>query len=137
MCNAAGAKMRESFDVLVLCAMEHQPTSRCFPGVQVVHAPFDDSSFLSTSEIRIAQKASIVVANAVRKGKRVVVTCWLGRNRSGLVTALALVRLGASPDAAIDAVRMARGPEALSNPTFVDLILSAGRRRDSDEVSYR
>jgi hypothetical protein len=50
------------------------------------------------------------------------VTCWQGRNRSGVVSALALVRLGAPPKVAIGLVRKARGETALSNETFVRII---------------
>ena len=31
------------FDVLVLCAVEWQPDASEFTGVEVLHAPFDDS----------------------------------------------------------------------------------------------
>jgi protein-tyrosine phosphatase len=59
------------------------------------------------------------VAAAVADGDRVLVRCSGGLNRSGLVTAAALVRLGSEPDGAIALVRRARGPWALTNPVFV------------------
>lgn len=130
-----GWKMRERFDVLILAAEEHQPSGRFFPGVQVIHVPLDDNAFVPANELRIAKKAAAIVATALSNGKRVLVTCWLGRNRSGLITALALVRMGAQPEKAIELVRRARGKDALSNPTFVEIILQSGRRRDSGSVS--
>jgi len=127
MCDSDGRRTHERFDVLVLAAMEHQPSSRCFPGVRVIHAPIDDSSYVPENEIRIVEKASVIVANALRSGKRVLVTCWQGRNRSGFIVAMALVREGMRPEQAIDLVRRARGETALSNKAFVHLILSSGR----------
>ncbi|WP_370246594.1 hypothetical protein [Nocardioides sp.] len=59
------------------------------------------------------------VAAAVTDRRRVLVRCSGGLNRSGLVTALALRRLGHDTAAAIAAVRAARGPWALTNPGFV------------------
>jgi protein-tyrosine phosphatase len=117
-----GANVREGWDVLVLCAMEHQLPSNCFRGVKVLHVPLDDGRFVPANEILLARKAATVVARCLRDGQRILVTCYLGRNRSGLVCALALTRLGASADTAIATVRAARGSEALSNPAFVQLI---------------
>jgi len=74
--------------------------------------------------------ASRAVARIYRTGGfRILVTCAQGRNRSGLVVALALLELGASPKDAIGAVRQARGPHALSNAWFVKLIHEAAGRR--------
>lgn len=107
------------FDVLVLCAQEHQPDAAAFPGVEVLHVPFDDSGTPHPSDFTTAESAALVVANRVRKGKRVLVTCWLGVNRSGLVTALSLYALtGMSGKAAVAHVKERR-PIALRNPAFV------------------
>jgi len=54
------------------------------------------------------------------RGKRVLVRCQAGQNRSGLVTALILMRDGQSADEAIEAVRSGRKFGALNNPAFVD-----------------
>lgn len=59
------------------------------------------------------------VASAVTDGRRVLVRCSGGLNRSGLVVALALGHLGHEADAAMALVRGARGPWALTNPGFV------------------
>jgi hypothetical protein len=68
------------------------------------------------------------IAEAVDSGRRVLVRCSGGLNRSGLVVASTLVRLGHTPDDAIDLVRGARGPWALTNPAFVSFLRdSAGR----------
>lgn len=53
-------------------------------------------------------------------GRRVLIRCAGGLNRSGLVTALTLIKSGRTPDAAIGLVRAGRSPAALSNPSFVE-----------------
>ena len=51
--------------------------------------------------------------DATQRGEAVVVTCMGGLGRSGTVVACCLVAAGVTPDAAIVAVRAARGPRAL------------------------
>jgi protein-tyrosine phosphatase len=63
------------------------------------------------------------IAALVREGKHVAVNCLSGVNRSGLLVARALVELGYTPQDAIEAVRRARGPMALSNQQFVRFLL--------------
>ena len=67
-----------------------------------------------------------VVAQALGAGRKVLVRCSGGLNRSGLVVASVLVRLGHGPDEAIALVRRARGPWALTNPGFVTHLRQAG-----------
>jgi protein-tyrosine phosphatase len=57
---------------------------------------------------------------ALGEGRRVLVRCSGGLNRSGVVVARVLMRSGLDADAAMAAVRAARGPWALTNPTFVN-----------------
>ena len=65
-----------------------------------------------------------IVAERVSAGQGpVLVACHMGHNRSGLITALALRHLGMDAREAVRAVRAARGPDALSNPSFVDAVL--------------
>jgi hypothetical protein len=54
-------------------------------------------------------------------GKRVLIHCAAGINRSGLLSAAALIRGGHDVDEAIELVRRAR-TGALNNPNFVDLL---------------
>ena len=51
-----------------------------------------------------------------------MVTCMGGLGRSGTVAACALVKAGAPPDAAIAAVRSARGPRALETVGQEDFV---------------
>ena len=121
-----GRMVAESgFDLLVLCAEEYQPPAWQFPGVEVIHAPFDDSDVAPTPhEKKIARSAAERVVDALGHGSNILVSCYAGRNRSALVCAKVLVGcLGRSPQAAIDLIR-SRRVDALTNNHFVDLILS-------------
>ena len=62
-------------------------------------------------------------------GRRVLVRCAGGMNRSGLVTALVLLRAGYSAAEAIALVRERRSPLALSNWEFVEYLRSNSAAR--------
>jgi protein-tyrosine phosphatase len=112
----------EHFDHLVLCAMEYQLEPALFPGVNVIHAPMnDDGSPMTVDEMRIAVRTAGQVIRHLVSKERVLVTCMQGRNRSGIVTALALC-LGPpknSPSQAVARIRAARGPGAMRNQDFL------------------
>lgn len=121
------------FDVLVLCAMEYQPLAHEFPGVRrVIHCPLDDDPVIGLTEREqtSARAAASQAAEAIEHDQRVLVTCFLGRNRSGVVAALTLMQLrpDMTAEEAIFHVRAARSSYALGNPKFVQL-LKAERMR--------
>jgi hypothetical protein len=58
-----------------------------------------------------------------KSGKKVLVRCQAGINRSGLVTALVLIREGYSPEDAIRLIRDNRCEAALSNSRFENWLL--------------
>lgn len=61
------------------------------------------------------------------EGRTVLIHCEAGQNRSGLLTALYLIRFrGYRPGAAIDRVREKRGPNALWNGDFVRFLREQG-----------
>lgn len=112
---------RAGFDAVALCAREIQPDAvDCailFPGLEVVHAPIDDAE-ISRSDVATAGQAVVDLLEIVLSGRRVLVTCAQGKNRSGLVSALLLVaRYGLSGADAAAVIRCAR-PGALTNPSF-------------------
>lgn len=110
------------FDLLVLCAEEYQPPSWDFPGVKVIHAPFDDNDIGPTpTEKDIAKKAAKKVAASLRKGSNILVTCLERRNRSGCICDLALVENGLDPIQALTLI-WERRKDSLTNEAFVDLI---------------
>jgi protein-tyrosine phosphatase len=109
---------RLGFKGLILCADEYQLPAEAFPGLRVIHAPNDDSGREPTRlEIFRAWRAAAVVAQEVARRRAVLVTCAQGRNRSGLVSALALCLMGMKGRDAIALVR-ARRANALTNPAF-------------------
>jgi hypothetical protein len=75
------------FDALVLCALEYQPPARCFPGAIVLRCPLDDDLTRAVPKggRRRVIEAGRQIAEILRRGGRVLVTCVAGRNRSGLV----------------------------------------------------
>jgi protein-tyrosine phosphatase len=59
-----------------------------------------------------------------KAGKKVLIRCQAGINRSGLVTALVLIRDGHSPEDAIKLIRDNRCEAALSNSRFEEYLLN-------------
>jgi len=61
-----------------------------------------------------------------KTGDRVLVRCQAGLNRSGLVTALILMRTGLEAQSAIEVIRENRGDLALFNNNYVQWLVSEG-----------
>jgi hypothetical protein len=99
-------------------------------GVEHVVLRLADAAIDLATAARVEEVAERV-ADAVRDDRRVLVRCSGGLNRSGLVVASALVRLGRTPDEAIASVRAARGPWALTNPGFVVHLLGLDAARST------
>lgn len=117
------ARVCDYFDGLALCAQEYQPN--CFPDVSTIWAPLrDDGSRMSRQEQIDAVRAAGKVIKLINENKRVLVTCYAGMNRSGLVCAIALCKGpdGLTPEEAINLIRGARGEHALSNMDFVSFL---------------
>jgi protein-tyrosine phosphatase len=117
------------YQVIVLVSDEYQPPSTAFPGVRVRRFPFNDVPNPSPQDFDIAWQAAEAVARDLALGRRVLVTCRMGRNRSGLVAALALhILTGASGAEVLDIVssrrRDALGVKAISNPAFQQYLLN-------------
>ncbi|MFH8768946.1 dual specificity protein phosphatase family protein [Streptomyces sp. NPDC017958] len=68
--------------------------------------------------IRLARAAH----EALDTGRSVLVRCYHGYNRSGLVVAHTLVRRGRSAEEAIELIRARRSPWALHNDLFVEYL---------------
>ena len=65
-------------------------------------------------------------------GKRVLVRCQAGLNRSGLVTALVLMKAGMTAEAAVELIREKRSPDALCNDAFIDWIIEHEEMRSNN-----
>jgi protein-tyrosine phosphatase len=111
--------------MIVLCADELQPKLPNFRGA-VVYAGFEDSPHFTRREQGVACEAAHIVAQELRSGGSVLVTCHMGWNRSGLVAALATKMETSLPvQVIISLVRAARGEDALSNQRFVRFLENA------------
>jgi hypothetical protein len=118
---------RDGFEVVVLCAEEWQPN---LPGVETIHAGFDDDhQGLDRRQAKIAFAAAKKTAQRLAAGRKTLVTCWAGRNRSGLVCALALASVTGEHPAAVG--RMIRGKRdgALTNMAFRGLLGRLERKK--------
>lgn len=123
-------------DVVVLCAREYQPHRMFLGNVERYRIPYRDTfdpGETSPEDLERAIKMGEVVAGLIsHEHKRVLVTCWMGWNRSGLVSTIALLNLRPSWTAkdAIQWLQMHRYG-AMGNPLFCDLVESYDRiRRD-------
>jgi protein-tyrosine phosphatase len=93
-------------------------------GVKELRFPFYDGD-MSDFDPETDLWLLVVEAHADWKaGKRVLIRCQAGLNRSGLVLALTLIRDGFTPREAIDLMREQRGPDAMCNPIFESWLLN-------------
>lgn len=75
-------------------------------GLAWIHFPIPDMSV--PSSMKSARRLVDRILFALEAGENVVVHCWAGLGRSGLVAASCLVARGASPERAVEVVRAAR-----------------------------
>jgi protein tyrosine/serine phosphatase len=108
------------FQGLVLCAKEHQPAPVRFTDIQVIHAPNDDdfSRLPTREELEIALQSAKRVVAMLSEGQKVLVTCRMGKNRSGLVSALTLHLLTRQSGSVCIQRVQSRRKGALRNPGF-------------------
>lgn len=104
------------FDDVVSLTAEAVPSVRLDVGGIWIHLPIHDDGMDHPDGVRAAAR---LVADRIAVGRRVLVHCAAGLNRSGVVVARALMYRGFTASEAIRLVREARGPYALGNPYFV------------------
>ncbi len=112
------------FHTLVLCAKEYQPRGKDFQGLRIIHAPNDDNFTRppTKDELHIAIQAAQEVKRDFLQGKKILITCMAGRNRSGLVMAFALHLLtGQSGLECANLIKQKR-EGALGNPGFMKVL---------------
>lgn len=119
------------FDVLALCARELQPATLAFHG-HVLRCPIPDDT-LSSAQVNLALITGCRVAAHLAAGKRVLVTCQAGINRSALVAAIGIGTLTRmSADHIVSMIRTRRSPNCLCNPHFQQILktyIGNGRER--------
>jgi protein-tyrosine phosphatase len=121
---SAQAVTDAGFSTLVLCAAEIQPAPAAFARspLRLLRCPLiDDRTVpLPRADWKLAWRTAERVARRVR---RVLVTCAQGRNRSGLVAALAIHHLTTwDGRRCVEHVQALRR-DALTNPEFVRALL--------------
>jgi protein-tyrosine phosphatase len=120
----------QHFEVVVLAAMEFQHLELA---CETVRVPLDDDGYPSGDDRRRALEAARVVHRHREEGRRVLVTCAQGKNRSALIAALALMLEGSDATTAIAKVRDGRklpmGLKALENDGFVQFLHEVGKNR--------
>lgn len=84
--------------------------------------------FLTDTDVQGVRQLADLAEAAVRAQRRTMVRCQAGYNRSGLVVAFTLLRLGYSASDAIDLIREKRSLLALHNVHFVSLIFAEAVR---------
>jgi hypothetical protein len=96
----------------------------------VIHAPFDDDhEGLDAAQTQIMLNAAQKTAERLAAKRKTLVTCWAGRNRSGIVCALALSGItGAHPAKAGKLIRGKRAG-ALTNMAFRGFLSRAQLRQ--------
>lgn len=131
-------ELLQQFDVIVYCSMERQPKPSDLrlvpPDKHVLSIPLDDNPYQPISRELAAMliKLARQLATKVRAGRKTLITCTMGMNRSGLVTALTLMMAtGCSGKNAVAAVRQHRRPasdgqQALFNPVFTRFVETLG-----------
>ncbi|MFF4758708.1 protein phosphatase [Streptomyces sp. NPDC001292] len=113
------AVVRDEFDLVqtLLRLPGHGPD----PGVEHHVWPIPDGP-LDGTQLAGVMRLARAACDALDQDRRILVRCYSGYNRSGLVVAHALVRQGRSADEAIRLVRARRSPWALHNELFVDYL---------------
>ncbi|MFF9767444.1 protein phosphatase [Streptomyces sp. NPDC014636] len=113
------AVVRSEFDVVQ--SLLRLPGYGPDPGVEHHVWPIPDGPLDGTQlagVIRLARAAN----EALDAGRRVLVRCYHGYNRSGLVVAHALVQRGDTTDQVIQLIRARRSAWALHNELFVEYL---------------
>jgi protein-tyrosine phosphatase len=113
------AVVRDQFRVVVSLweAEGHGPD----PGVEHHAVPIPDDPLSADQLARVSALAD-TVREALRDGRRTLVRCHAGYNRSGLVVAQTLIEMGYDAPTAIKIIRERRSPFALNNEVFIDYL---------------
>lgn len=109
----------QNFDALVLAAKEHQhafPAEK-YPKVTVLHAPLNDAKPTGQEQVT-ALRTALKVYELNKTGKKVLVTCAAGVNRSALIAGLAMVISGMPASKVVSQIRHKRHPPSGATPLF-------------------
>ncbi len=111
------------FDAVVLCAEEYQPESHLFNNIKVFYVPLKDNCDVFTDrKLDAILDAASCVSNIVRRRGNVLVTCAMGLNRSGLISALSIHFLTGMSGRDAARIVASNRKSALNNKCFVDFL---------------
>ena len=111
------------FDAIVTMYEFARPA---FGGVQEFRYAVPDASIAELNLNRLHDAVEFAHSRW-KAGDRVLIRCQAGLNRSGLVTALLLIKEGHAPQDAIDLIRTKRDRDALCNAEFAEWLLASGQ----------
>jgi len=118
-------------DILVLCAEEFQAKGlKPPPGKHIIRLGFDDDSYrpIPPEAGKIFHAHAKQLGQAALSGRKLMITCAMGLNRSGLITALTLMHgYRMRPSDAIKLIRARRHADCLCNPMFEQWLLNHER----------
>jgi protein-tyrosine phosphatase len=109
------------FDVVVLCAEEHQPPWQVPKDKHLFKMPLDDDPYRQVPlEVgRIVCHTAHAAGTYLVNGRSVLTSCHQGWNRSGITTAMILIMfMGMTPAKAIKLIRSRRNDDCIGNPMF-------------------
>jgi protein-tyrosine phosphatase len=99
------------------------PREKSLPQCDTRFVLFDDTEYgLEEETWSRIQSAVDEVVDRWRNGQKVLIRCQAGYNRSGMIMALVLMRLGENAEDAIKRIRLRRGKHALVNKVFEDYV---------------
>ncbi len=116
---------QNKIDCVILTANDHQDAS-IYKDIEVILAGGWDSDHWPIPEEHLSKwkQAADIVVDRLRNGKKVLVTCMMGQNRSGLVTAMAMQKLlGKEHSAEIVKHIQTYRKNALNNKHYVRYLL--------------
>jgi hypothetical protein len=113
----------QGIDVVVGVAKDRLIHPWDHPNVIVEHVPLVDDGPPEPQDRTRAAMAAELVTKHLDAGRKVLVSCYAGLNRSGWVVALVLKNKGLTGKDAVKLIRERRGYNALSNEFFEALII--------------
>jgi len=124
-----------TFDVVCFTAYEKQIRLKPPSGKLLYSIPLDDDSYrpIPPELSEILHQLGKSLASHVRAGKKALITCAMGANRSGLITGLTMMyAYGFNGRQAVTLIKQRRKPHedvlVLGNPIFEAFLLNARPR---------
>lgn len=114
--------VREQFDVVVTCCWKELPVQYLALIPEHHHFGMSDSSQLPGKIPPEVPDAVDVVVDAIQEGRKVLVHCYAGHNRSWLVATLAMARLRGITHRQAYGYSVAVYDGALRNPAFAEFL---------------